>query len=86
MFTLSNIVSWIVFGLIVGVIARFLMPGQQPLGWIKTIGLGIVGSFVGGTIGSLVTSGSETMVRPGGWIMSVIGAILVLFIYAKVAK
>lgn len=86
MFSITSIISWIVFGLIIGVIARFLMPGQQPLGWVKTIGLGIVGSFLGGSIGSLLTSGSENLVQPGGWIMSIVGAVLTLFIYSKVAK
>ncbi|MDG2382140.1 MAG: GlsB/YeaQ/YmgE family stress response membrane protein [Pirellulaceae bacterium] len=84
MFSLGSVISWMIFGLIVGGIARFLIPGQQPLGWIKTIGLGILGSFLGGTLGSFLASSSETLVQPSGWIMSIVGAILILFIAARV--
>jgi uncharacterized membrane protein YeaQ/YmgE (transglycosylase-associated protein family) len=83
---LCHIFSFCLFGLVVGLIARFLMPGSQPMGWIMTIVLGIVGSFVGGFITSLFM-GSETIgARAAGWIMSTIGAMIVLFIYSKVAK
>jgi len=44
---LTTIVTWIIFGAIVGVVARFLMPGPDPMGWVGTIVLGIIGSFVG---------------------------------------
>ena len=50
---LTAIVTWIIFGAIVGVIARFLMPGRDSMGWIPTIVLGIVGSFVGGWLAQL---------------------------------
>ncbi len=53
-----HILGWIVFGLVVGAIARLLMPGRQPLGIIVTILLGIAGSFVGGWIGTLLHGGS----------------------------
>ena len=86
MFSITNVISWIIFGLIIGAIARYLMPGQQPLGWVKTIGLGVIGSFVGGSIGSLLSRGSDTLIQPGGWIMSIVGAVLLLFVYAKVSK
>ena len=57
--SLSMIVSWIIFGLVIGLIARFLMPGRQTMGWITTIGLGVVGSFVGGTIGAFLTGSAN---------------------------
>ena len=47
-----NIIGWLLFGLIVGAIAKFLMPGRDPGGWIVTILLGIAGSFVGGFLAS----------------------------------
>lgn len=80
---IADVLSWIVFGLIVGAIARFLMPGKQAMGWITTILLGIVGSFAGGAISSLVFARGEGFVHPGGWIMSIIGAFVVLFLYTR---
>ena len=81
---IGAILAWILFGLVVGLIARALMPGTQPMGWIGTILLGIVGSFAGGLIASVFT-GSEPM-SPTGWIMSIIGAIVVLLVAGALAK
>jgi uncharacterized membrane protein YeaQ/YmgE (transglycosylase-associated protein family) len=79
---LTNIVTWIVFGAIVGVIARFLMPGRDPMGWIATIVLGIVGSFVGGWLAQLLFQGNASLpAQSAGWIGSIIGALIVLAIY-----
>ena len=79
---LTAIVTWIIFGAIVGVIARFLMPGRDPMGWIPTIVLGIVGSFVGGYLAQILFSGNASLPPPSsGWIGSIIGAIIVLAIY-----
>ena len=79
---LTAIVTWIIFGAIVGVIARFLMPGRDPMGWIATILLGIVGSFVGGFLAQLLFSGNASFPPPSsGWVGSIIGAIIVLAIY-----
>jgi uncharacterized membrane protein YeaQ/YmgE (transglycosylase-associated protein family) len=80
-----HVIGWILFGLVVGFIARFLMPGPQPMGWIMTIVLGIVGSFVGGFIASLFLGTDTLAMRAAGWIMSIIGALIVLFIYSRVA-
>jgi uncharacterized membrane protein YeaQ/YmgE (transglycosylase-associated protein family) len=76
-----SIIWFLVIGLIAGLIARALMPGKQPMGWLATLLLGVVGSFVGGFIGSLFTRGDWLELRPSGLIMSVIGAIVVLFLY-----
>ena len=79
---LNAIVMWIVFGAVVGIIARFLMPGRDPMGWVGTIVLGIVGSFVGGFLAQLLFTGSASVPPPAaGWIGSIIGAIVVLAIY-----
>ncbi len=79
---LTTIVTWIIFGAIVGVIARFLMPGPDPMGWIGTIVLGIIGSFVGGFLAQLFFAGNASLPPPtSGWLGSIIGAIVVLAIY-----
>ena len=75
-----NIIGWLLFGLVVGAIAKFLMPGRDPGGWIVTILLGIAGSFVGGFLASAVL-GRGTQGGAAGWIGSIIGAIILLFIY-----
>jgi uncharacterized membrane protein YeaQ/YmgE (transglycosylase-associated protein family) len=76
-----NIIGWLLFGLIVGAIAKFLMPGRDPGGWIVTILLGIAGSFVGGFLATTIMGRQEQV---AGWIGSIIGAIVLLFIYRLV--
>lgn len=73
-----SIISWIVFGLIVGIIARLLVPGPQSLGLLGTILLGIAGSFLGGFIVYLIAGGS--MVQSVGWIGSILGAIALVLL------
>ena len=81
------IISWSVFGLIVGALARLLVPGPQPIGILGTIILGIVGSYVGGFLGSLLFGGGEvTLSNPAGWIGGVIGAVIALLIYLRLSK
>jgi uncharacterized membrane protein YeaQ/YmgE (transglycosylase-associated protein family) len=81
-----HIIGWIVFGLIAGAIARFLMPGRQPMGIFLTIILGIVGSFVGGAIGNTFNGAPITDPTPSGWLGSILGAILVLFVVGMLSK
>ena len=76
-----NILGWLLFGLIVGAIAKFLMPGNDPGGWIVTILLGIAGSFVGGFLAQALLGGTN---QTAGWIGSIIGAMVLLFIYRLV--
>lgn len=73
-----NIIGWILFGLVVGAIAKFLMPGRDPGGWIVTILLGVAGSFVGGFLATALLGRQD---QTAGWIGSIIGAIVLLFIY-----
>ena len=77
-----SVLGWIVFGLIVGIVAKFLMPGRDPGGMIVTILLGVVGALVGGFIGRALGWYREG--DPVGFVMAVIGSIVVLFIYRKV--
>ncbi len=71
--------GWIVFGLIVGVIAKFVMPGRDPGGIIVTMLLGIVGAVLGGYLGRAL--GMYGPDETAGVFMSIIGAVVVLFIY-----
>jgi uncharacterized membrane protein YeaQ/YmgE (transglycosylase-associated protein family) len=73
-----NFLGWILFGLVVGAIAKFLMPGRDPGGWIVTILLGIAGSFVGGFLATTLMGRDQ---QSAGWIGSIIGAIALLFVY-----
>ena len=74
-----GIFSWIIVGLIVGALAKLIMPGHDPGGMIVTIILGIAGSLLGGAIGR--TFGFYEPDQAAGWIMSIIGAIVLLAIY-----
>jgi uncharacterized membrane protein YeaQ/YmgE (transglycosylase-associated protein family) len=85
MSTLWTIIVWIVFGLIVGFIARALVPGKDDIGILRTIILGILGSVVGGVVVSLIFSPHTiTLSNPSGWIGSVIFAIILLVIYNRI--
>jgi uncharacterized membrane protein YeaQ/YmgE (transglycosylase-associated protein family) len=77
-----GILGWIVFGLVVGVIAKVLMPGKDPGGFIVTILIGIAGAVVGGYLGrALGWYGPE---EPAGFIVATLGAILLLLVYRMV--
>jgi len=76
-----GVIGWMVFGLIVGAIAKFIMPGRDPGGLLVTMGLGIAGALVAGFIGQ--TLGWYQSGQVGGYITSILGAILILFVYRK---
>jgi len=78
-----GILGWIVFGLIVGVIAKLLMPGRDPGGIIVTMLIGIVGAIFGGYIGRAL--GFYGPNQGAGILMSIVGAVLLLAIYRMVA-
>lgn len=77
------ILGWILFGLVVGIIAKLLMPGRDPGGFIVTILLGIAGSLLGGFVGRAL--GFYGPGQYGGWIMSILGAVILLFLYRLIA-
>jgi uncharacterized membrane protein YeaQ/YmgE (transglycosylase-associated protein family) len=80
-------ILFILFGLVVGLIARALMPGKQPMGFILTAILGMAGSFLGSYIGGMFQGDGAAVEAsdPYNWIGAVLGAILLLFIYGMVA-
>jgi uncharacterized membrane protein YeaQ/YmgE (transglycosylase-associated protein family) len=78
-----GVLGWVVFGLIVGVIAKLVMPGRDPGGIIVTILIGIVGALLGGFIGRALNLYGPN--EAAGLFMSVIGAVLLLFVYRKLA-
>ena len=79
-----SILMFLVFGLIIGLIARALMPGDQRMGWIATGILGIIGSIVGGFLTQLVSGGRIGEPHAAAWIGSIVGALIVLAIGMKV--
>jgi uncharacterized membrane protein YeaQ/YmgE (transglycosylase-associated protein family) len=85
--TAIDIIGWIVIGLIVGALARFLVPGRDPMGCLATALLGIVGSFLGGFVSRMIwpPDPAAGYVRPG-FFVSLVGAILVLLIFRAVRK
>ncbi|MGO3713962.1 GlsB/YeaQ/YmgE family stress response membrane protein [Alcaligenes aquatilis] len=79
-----GIISMIIVGFIVGLLARAVMPGDQKMGWIMTTILGIVGAFVAGYLGQ--ATGWYVPGEGAGWIGSIVGAVIVLFVYGLVSK
>jgi len=74
----------IIIGLIAGALARLIMPGRDPMGIVMTIILGIVGSILGGLV-SWAIWGTETgRIQPAGLLLSILGAIIVLWIYRMI--
>jgi len=80
-----HIIVMLVVGLIAGALARLILPGRDPMSLLMTVVLGIAGSFLGGFIGSLIwhTEGSSYL-HPGGIVLSVVGAILLLWIWRMI--
>ncbi|HVJ19186.1 MAG TPA: GlsB/YeaQ/YmgE family stress response membrane protein [Polyangiaceae bacterium] len=81
-----SLLLFVVFGFVVGLLARALLPGKQSMGLIMTTVLGIVGSLLGGLIGSMISGDEITRLHPGGIIGSVIGAIAVLAIVGWIGR
>jgi uncharacterized membrane protein YeaQ/YmgE (transglycosylase-associated protein family) len=80
---MMSILGWILFGLIVGALAKFVMPGRDPGGIVVTAALGIVGAILGGFAGRLL--GMYQYGESAGYIMATLGAIVILFAYRQFA-
>jgi uncharacterized membrane protein YeaQ/YmgE (transglycosylase-associated protein family) len=81
-----GILSWIAMGLIVGLLAKLIMPGKDPGGLIITILIGIAGAFVGGFLGSWLGLGTVTGFNVGSILLAVGGAILLLILYRVIKR
>ena len=81
-----GILSWIIMGSIVGLLAKFIMPGKDPGGIIVTILIGIAGAFVGGFIGSFLGLGSVTGFNVGSFLLAIGGAVLLLILYRFIKR
>ncbi len=79
-----GIIGWIIFGLVVGLVAKLVMPGRDPGGFFITAILGIVGAVVGGFLGRAI--GWYGPNDPVGFVMAVLGAIVLLVVYRLVAR
>lgn len=75
-----GLLLFIVFGFLVGLLARAIMPGRQSMGMVMTAVLGIVGSLIGGFVGSLISDSEPTRIHAAGLIGSILGAVAVLAI------
>jgi len=78
-----GILSWAIFGLIAGALAKWIMPGKDPGGIFITMLLGVAGALVGGFLGSMIGFGSVTGFNLGSFLIAVLGAALLLWIYRK---
>ncbi len=81
-----GIFTWIIFGLIAGALAKLIMPGNQNMGWLMTIILGIVGAYVGAFVGQLLGMGDVTGFNFGSMALAVVGALIILWIYGLATK
>jgi uncharacterized membrane protein YeaQ/YmgE (transglycosylase-associated protein family) len=79
-----TVLGWILFGLVVGIVAKFLTPGRDPGGFILTTLLGVAGALLGGYIGRLL--GFYGPNQAAGFLMAVLGAIVLLLIYRAVSR
>lgn len=79
-----NLMVWAVYGLFVGSIAKSIVPGEENFGFVKTVALGIAGSYMGGAV--LYLLGTYSSVSPAGIFMGIAGGILSLVLYNKLTK
>ena len=81
-----GILAWIVFGFVIGLLARAIVPGRQRMGFIMTTLLGIAGSLVGGLVASAISGHSVQEMQGAGWLGSLIGAVVLLVIGGAVMR
>ncbi len=80
-----GILSWIILGLVAGALAKWIMPGPDPGGWIVTILIGIVGAVIGGFVSTALGFGTVDGFNIGSVLIAVLGALILLFAYRKLA-
>ena len=80
---IMHIIGMIIVGFIIGVLARFFYPGAVPMGFWLTVALGIGGSLVGGIVSSLIFKSPDGKFHPAGWFLSLIGALVLLWVYLR---
>lgn len=79
---MGSLISMLIVGLVVGLLARAIKPGSDAMGWVMTIVLGVLGSALGGFLASMLGFAGQSGFM--GWVFSIIGAIIILFIYEMV--
>lgn len=78
-----SLLGFLLFGFVVGLVARAVMPGDQRMGLVKTTLLGVAGSFAGGLVGAIFTGAPLLEPRASGFVGSVIGAVLVMAVFGR---
>ena len=81
-----HLIAFLVFGLVVGLLARAIMPGTQSMGMIGTMLLGVVGSLAGGILGNLLFGGQWDRPVAAGWIGSIVGSMLLLAVLGRTRR
>lgn len=81
-----GVLSWIIFGLIAGAIAKWIRPGNDPQGCLVTIIIGIIGAFLGGWIGTLIGWGDITGFNIKSFILAIVGGVIALWLFAMITK
>jgi len=81
-----SIIGIIIVGFLVGVLARFFYPGVVEMGFVMTTVLGIAGSFLGGLLSSVLFRSKDGNFHPAGWFLSIIGAIILIWVYLNYLK
>ena len=78
-----GLLSWIVLGLLAGALAKFLMPGNDPGGFLVTTGIGVIGALIGGAIATSLGLGGVSGLNLGSIVIAVAGSLLLLIIYRR---
>jgi uncharacterized membrane protein YeaQ/YmgE (transglycosylase-associated protein family) len=78
----EGILGYIIGGAVIGILARFIKPGADPMGWILTILLGIAGAFIGGYLAPMLGVGNRVVV----WVIAIVAAIVLLLLYEMLRK
>jgi uncharacterized membrane protein YeaQ/YmgE (transglycosylase-associated protein family) len=79
-----SFIWWLIIGLVAGALARLIMPGRDPMGLLATVILGIVGSILGGLVSTAIWGFNERGFQPAGLLLSLLGALVVLWIYRMI--